>query len=238
MYGDGYGIPINTYYLDDNNDEENYPKDFSAEDLFDVNVRNEIYEEVAGIALENELEIKMTFQEAQELLYKVSVGTITTDETIQLLNYIFRKQFERESNNLYGDLIEYDPYGNSEEDSNKTDEDYEDESAKDILDWLDMEEEGKPLPNPFRLTEKEWDDIIADCCPRLPRYYLDCNEAQLKNRIKLDSFLSIVLESRFLHVPPSKQEQEQNRKEAAASEAKFPVSGLDNDVPFDEEVPF
>lgn len=213
-----YGLPPETYcYLDDNTE---YPNGFSGENLRDVDVRNEIYDELVEKADDNNKKALISEQEAQNLLNKVSSEVATIDETMDLIDYILRKQFKKENNNLLGNLVEYDPddYDEDDDETNINDDDYE--SAKDIYDWIAMEEEGTPLPDPFKVS---WEDI-ENGMPSPPRYYFECNETQLKNRIKLAYFLDLVLDSPYLEIPPSEQEVkkwEQERAESADEEVPF-----------------
>lgn len=231
-----YGLFVNETDVD----ESNYPNEFLAENLLDTSVRNEIYAEIDGNVRDNYRKAQLSFQEAQDFLYKVSTGTVTADEAIRLLNYIFLKQFENKNNNLFGDLITYDPDEESAKDSeelrNEVYEGNEDETGKEILDWAEMEEEGMPFTNSFKTN---WDDIISECEPSRPRFRIDCNEVQLKNRIKLKYFLEFVACSPYLYIPLTEQEQEereQNKAKAAVSSGKSPINGLGSDVPYDEEI--
>ena len=226
MWMDKYGI----FFSESKLLESKYPKDFSAENLLDMGVRNAIDEDL--LEKVNNYEAKdITFQEAQDLLSKVSSGTATVDETIRLLNYVLLTQFAQKNNNLFGDLIKFveDEYPKEgyEEYSDDTQDYGEDELGKEILNWVDMEEEGKPFTGSYKT---DWAEIEANCLPPEILYRIDCNEVQLKNRLKLWCFLDLVSSSPYLYVPPTEQELEERKKAGPAK--------VVNEIPSDEEVPY
>ena len=210
-----YGLFVRDYQIE----EIKYPEVFSSENLRDQGVRNDLYYDILE-KLERDYREMISLQEAQDLLTKVSSGTGTGDEIIRLLDYIFRKQFSQKDNNLFGDLIVHDPDEIADAYSGEGCKD--EASQEEILNWIEMEEEGKPFEDSYRI---DWDDIEASCLPSEKSYRIKCNEIQLKNRIKIAFFLDEVLWSPYLSLPLTDQELEEHKKAA-------------KDLPFDEEMPF
>jgi len=161
------------YLLDTGPETRKYPDKDVLHKLNSMELQGDMFAHVANLITKE--------TDPDTLFSKLKNDTISADETIMFLNYVFRKILKPTKEHYFSRTLveEHDPHALL----------YDTESEREILDAISLEE----------------GDIITDSRPYGPAdisyYTYSCNEKQYKNRICLKEILNIMTESPFLATP-------------------------------------